>query len=102
MLIAAHQQFGDPIVLLRDDLSVRPAAGLRAFAASWNWPPICCLPPYAPNVNPVEEVKTPGEAASCPTASSVPPNSPSSVSAAAFGTSSTAATLWTAVSPRPA
>ncbi|MGW0545320.1 hypothetical protein ACWD0D_34245 [Streptomyces griseoincarnatus] len=57
-------------------MSVRPAAGLRAFAASWNWPPICCLPPYAPDVNPVEEVKTPGEAASCPTASSVPPEQP--------------------------
>ncbi|MFJ5721007.1 transposase [Streptomyces sp. NPDC093149] len=54
LLIAAHQQLGGPIVLVRDNLNVHKAAGLRKFAASRDRPTIYYPPPYAPDLNPVE------------------------------------------------
>lgn len=54
LLIAAHQQLDGPIVLVWDNLNVHKAAGLREFAASRDWLPIYYLPPYAPDLNPVE------------------------------------------------
>ncbi|WP_420918691.1 IS630 family transposase [Streptomyces coelicoflavus] len=56
LLIAAHQQLGGPIVLIWDDLNVHKAAGLREFAASRDWLTIYYLPPYAPDLNPVEGI----------------------------------------------
>ncbi|MFG2395183.1 transposase [Streptomyces lavendulae] len=56
LLIAAHQQLGGPIVLVWDNLNVHKAAGLREFAASREWLTIYYLPPYAPDLNPVEGI----------------------------------------------
>ncbi|MEV7537002.1 transposase [Streptomyces hydrogenans] len=56
LLIAAHQQLGGPIVLVRDNLNVHKAAGLREFAASRDWLTIYYLPPCAPDLNPVEGI----------------------------------------------
>ncbi|MFG2216768.1 transposase [Streptomyces sp. NPDC048685] len=56
LLIVAHQQLGGPIVLVWDNLNVHKAAGLREFAASRDWLTIYYLPPYAPDLNPVEGI----------------------------------------------
>lgn len=52
LLSAARQQLGDPIVLVRDNLNVHEAAGLREFAALRDWLTISYLLPYAPDLNP--------------------------------------------------
>lgn len=56
LLIAAHQQLGGPIVVVWDNLNVHKAAELREFAASRDWLTIYYLPPYAPDLNPVEGI----------------------------------------------
>ncbi|AZS89599.1 IS630 family transposase [Streptomyces griseoviridis] len=56
LLVAAHQQLGGPIVLVWDNLNVHKAAGLREFAESRDWLTIHYLPPYAPDLNPVEGI----------------------------------------------
>jgi transposase len=43
-------------VLVWDNLNVHKAAGLREFAASRDWLTIYYLPPYAPDLNPVEGI----------------------------------------------
>ncbi|MEU4970700.1 transposase [Streptomyces smyrnaeus] len=55
-LIAVHQQLGGPIVVVWDNLNVHKAGGLREFAASRDWLTIYYLPPYAPDLNPVEGI----------------------------------------------
>ncbi|WP_443066117.1 IS630 family transposase [Streptomyces sp. NBC_00523] len=56
LLIAAHQQLGGPIVLVWDNLNVHKAADLRKWAAGQDWLTIYHLPPYAPDLNPVEGI----------------------------------------------
>lgn len=56
LLIAAHQQLGGPIVLVWDNLNVHKAADLRQWAAAREWLTIYYLPPYAPDLNPVEGI----------------------------------------------
>ncbi|WP_446447427.1 IS630 family transposase [Streptomyces hydrogenans] len=56
LLIAAHQQLGGLIVLVRDNLNVHKAADLREWAAARDWLTIYYLPPYAPDLNPVEGI----------------------------------------------
>ncbi|NGO07317.1 IS630 family transposase [Streptomyces sp. HC44] len=56
LLIAAHQQFGGPIVLVWDILTVHKTADLRQWAASREWLTIYCLPPYAPDLSLVEGI----------------------------------------------
>jgi hypothetical protein len=56
LLTAAHQQLGGPIVLIRDNLNVHKAAGPRKFAEARDWLTIFCLPPCAPDLNPVEGI----------------------------------------------
>ncbi|WP_434975104.1 transposase [Streptomyces collinus] len=56
LLIAAHQQLGGPIVLVWDNLNVHKAADLQTFAEARDWLTIYCLPPYAPDLNPVEGI----------------------------------------------
>ncbi|CAM5724378.1 hypothetical protein SCALM49S_07878 [Streptomyces californicus] len=43
-------------MLIWDNLNVHKAAGLREFAASRDWRAIYYLPPYAPDLNPVEGI----------------------------------------------
>ncbi|MFE9388260.1 transposase [Streptomyces sp. NPDC006784] len=59
LLIAAHQPLGGTIVLVRDNLNVHKAAGLREVAVSRDWLTIYSLPPYAPDLNPVEGIWSP-------------------------------------------
>ncbi|MET8566139.1 transposase [Streptomyces flaveolus] len=54
LLIAAHQQLGAPIVLVRDNLNVHKDARLRAFIDAHDWITCYFLPAYAPDLNPVE------------------------------------------------
>ncbi|GHC98014.1 endonuclease [Streptomyces violarus] len=58
LLIAAHQQLGGPIVLVWDNLNVHKAADLRQWAAARQWLTISYLPPYAPDLNPVEGISS--------------------------------------------
>nr|WP_234425706.1 transposase [Streptomyces kebangsaanensis] len=54
LLTAAHRQLGDPLVLVWDNLNVHQDARLRAFIDAHDWITSCQLPPYAPDLNPVE------------------------------------------------
>ncbi|MFI0504214.1 transposase [Streptomyces albogriseolus] len=56
LLIAAHRQLGGPIVLVWDNLNVHKAVDLRQWAAAQDWLTIYYLPPYAPDLNPVEGI----------------------------------------------
>nr|WP_324289016.1 transposase [Streptomyces sp. CoH17] len=56
LLIAAHRQLGSPIVPVWDNLNVHKAADLREWAAAQDWRTIYHLPPYAPDLNPVEGI----------------------------------------------
>ncbi|MFB6784517.1 transposase [Streptomyces sp. NPDC056352] len=54
LLIAAHQQLGGPIVLIWDNLNVHKDHRMRAFIDATDWITVYYLPPYAPDLNPVE------------------------------------------------
>src|SRR5258708_39467801 len=57
LLIAAHYQLpGGTIVLVGDNLSGHLRAELRAFTGAQAWLRGFRLPPYAPDVNPVEGI----------------------------------------------
>jgi transposase len=56
LLIAAHKQLGRPLVLLWDNLNVHRDRRLRAFIDTQNWITVHYLPPYAPQLNPVEGI----------------------------------------------
>lgn len=56
LLIAAHQQLGGPIVLVRDNLNTRLTAGMRRYIADRDRLIVLQLPPYAPDLNPVEGI----------------------------------------------
>ncbi|GGP96667.1 hypothetical protein GCM10010278_87210 [Streptomyces melanogenes] len=56
LLTAAHQQLGAPLVLVWDNLNVHLDARLRAFIDTHDWITSFQLPPYAPDLNPVEGI----------------------------------------------
>ncbi|XWY53339.1 IS630 family transposase [Streptomyces ipomoeae] len=56
LLIAAQQQLGAPIVLVWDNLNVHRDRRLREFIDTHDWITCYFLPPYAPDLNPVEGV----------------------------------------------
>ncbi|WP_307544229.1 transposase [Streptomyces sp. V3I8] len=56
LLIAAHRQLDAPLVLIWDNLNVHLNARLRAFIACQDWMVSFQLPPYAPDLNPVEDI----------------------------------------------
>ncbi|MFI9311345.1 transposase [Streptomyces triculaminicus] len=56
LLVAAHKQLGAPIVLIWDNLNTHRAAGMRDFIAAHDWITAFHLPPYAPDLNPVEGI----------------------------------------------
>lgn len=89
-------------MLVWDILNVHKAADLREWAQARDWLTIYYLPPYAPDLNPVEGVWSLLRRGWSPTSPSPPPNTSSGASDAAYATSSTAATSWTAASPKPA
>ncbi|MFE0063256.1 transposase, partial [Streptomyces sp. NPDC059003] len=56
LLVRAHQQLGGPIVLIWDNSSVDKDARLRTFIDTRDWITCYYLPPYAPDLNPVEGI----------------------------------------------
>jgi putative transposase len=56
LLDAAHQQLGAPIVVIWDNLNTHRSAEMRELIAARDWLHVIRLPPYAPELNPVEQV----------------------------------------------
>ncbi|WP_157228999.1 transposase, partial [Nocardia brevicatena] len=56
LLLDAHRRLGGPIVPVWDNLNVHRDAHLRAFIDGHDWIRCYRLPPYAPDLNPVESV----------------------------------------------
>ena len=55
-LDAAHQQLGNPVVLIWDNLNTHTSRAMRELAAARTWLTVFQLPAYAPELNPVEPV----------------------------------------------
>ena len=53
---AAHQQLGGPVVLVWDGLNTHTRCAMRELIAARDWLTVFRLPPYAPELNPVEPV----------------------------------------------
>ncbi len=58
LLVRAHIQLGGPIVVVWDILNTHLAAGLKRYEAEHDWLTTVRLPPYAPDLNPVEAVRS--------------------------------------------
>ncbi|MBW8481903.1 transposase [Actinomadura parmotrematis] len=56
LLDAAHAQLGGPIVLVRDNLGSHRSKKMRRYIDTRGWLTVFYLPPYAPELNPVEGV----------------------------------------------
>ncbi|MEU7190466.1 transposase [Streptomyces sp. NPDC045369] len=56
LLTAAHHQLGAPMVVIWDNLNVHKDARLRTFIDARDWITCYYLPPYAPDLNPVEGI----------------------------------------------
>ncbi|MBZ6226344.1 transposase [Streptomyces olivaceus] len=54
LIQTAHQQLGGPIVLVWDNLNTHLTAGMRRYIADRDWLTVFQLPPYTPDLNPVE------------------------------------------------
>ncbi|WP_445081914.1 IS630 family transposase [Streptomyces ipomoeae] len=56
LIQTAHQQLGGPIVLVWDNLNTHLTTGMRRYIAERDWLTVYQLPPYAPDLNPVEGI----------------------------------------------
>jgi hypothetical protein len=56
LLDAAHQQLGGPLVLVWDNLNTHASATMNELIAARDWLTVFRLPPYAHELNPVEQV----------------------------------------------
>ena len=56
LLDAAHQQLGGPLVLVWDNLNTHTSRTMTELIAARPWLTVFRLPPYAPELNPVEAV----------------------------------------------
>ena len=56
LLDAAHQQLDGPLVLIWDGLNTHASQAMRELIAARDWLTVFRLPPYAPELNPVEPV----------------------------------------------
>jgi transposase len=56
LIQAAHQQLGGPIMLVSDSLNTHLTAGTRRYIAERDWLTAYQLPPYGPDLNPVEGI----------------------------------------------
>ncbi|GLF95171.1 transposase [Streptomyces yaizuensis] len=56
LLKAAHRQLGGPVILIWDNLNVHKDRRLRAFIDAQDRVTASHLPPYAPDLNPVEGI----------------------------------------------
>ena len=55
-LDAAHQQLGGPLVLVWDGLNTHTSRAMGELIAARDWLTVFRLPPYAPELNPVEPI----------------------------------------------
>ena len=65
-LDAAHQQLGGPLVLVWDGLNTHTSRAMRELIAARDWLTVYRLPPYAPELNPVEMGLSQCELRRCP------------------------------------
>jgi len=56
LLIAAHMQLCGPLVVIWDNLNTHLAKGMREFVETHAWLTVYQLPPYSPDLNPVEGI----------------------------------------------
>ena len=56
LLDDAHQQLAAPIVVVRDNLNTHISAAMTGLIAARDWLTVFRLPPYAHELNPVEQV----------------------------------------------
>jgi len=57
LLVGAHHQFNDPIVVIWDNLNVHMAEGMKEFIeANQSWLQVVHLPTYALDLNPTEGI----------------------------------------------
>jgi putative transposase len=56
LLDAAHQQLGGPLVVVWDNLNTHVSAAMKEHLAARDWLTVFQLPPYAHELNPVEQV----------------------------------------------
>jgi transposase len=56
LLDAAHQQLGGPLVVVWDNLNTHLSRAMAELIAARGWLTVYQLPPYAPELNPVEPV----------------------------------------------
>jgi hypothetical protein len=56
LLDDAHQQLGGPLVVIWDNLSTHVSRRMNELIAARDWLTVFRLPPYAPELNPVERV----------------------------------------------
>jgi DDE superfamily endonuclease len=56
LLDAAHQQLAGPIVVVWDNLNTHVSAAMTDLVAAREWLTVFRLPPYAHELNPVEQV----------------------------------------------
>jgi hypothetical protein len=56
LLDAAHQQLGGPLVVVLDNLNAHVSGAMAELIAARDWLTVYRLPPYAPELNPVEAV----------------------------------------------
>ncbi|GAA1079487.1 hypothetical protein GCM10009663_22270 [Kitasatospora arboriphila] len=56
LLADAHQQLHGPIVLVWDNVGLHPSRAIRTWTEARDWLTVFQLPPYAPDLNPVEGV----------------------------------------------
>lgn len=56
LLVAAHAQLGGPLIVVWDNLNTHLAKGMREFVDAHEWLTVYQLPPYCPDLNPVEGI----------------------------------------------
>jgi DDE superfamily endonuclease len=56
LLDAAHQQLGGPVVVVWDNLNAHVSGAMTELIAARDWLTVYRLPPYAHELNPVEQV----------------------------------------------
>ncbi|MBR7830421.1 transposase [Actinospica sp. MGRD01-02] len=56
LLIAAHHQFGGPILMIWDNLNTHVCAAMKKFIADHAWLTVNQLPAYASDLNPTEGI----------------------------------------------
>jgi len=56
LLITAHTQLGGPIIVVWDNLNTHLTKGMREYVEDHDWLTVVQLPPYCPDLNPVEGI----------------------------------------------